>query len=237
MNPILYLQLCIDQEDIFMKSILFVFTFLTVVLQFTATAQAAGIPVSITKFSDKTGPSNCRYNWDWWSSHLGDGFSDMLANELAKSDKIELYERETINEIYYDEHQLVNSQKDHSLKIGKFKKAKFTFVGTITEFEYCSSSKGGEVNVGAVARLFGAPVPDVNIGLNGAKAHLAMTLRIIDTTTGRVVKSIRSEADVSDSKFDLGTKYGDFSSQENSPMGQAAQKAIEKAAIEALKVI
>lgn len=215
---------------------LFLFTAFFAVLN-SGKAYGDTIPVSVTKFTNKAGASNCRYNWIWWESNLGDGFSDMLANELVKSGKIELYERETIRDIYDGEHQLVNAEDDGTLEKGKFKKAKYTFVGTVTEFEYCASRTGGSVNVGAIAGLFGVPGPDVSVGLKGAKAHLAMTLRIIETRTGRVIQSIRSEADISDQKFEFDSSYGDFSTQENSPMGRAAQLAIEKAAVEALALL
>lgn len=197
----------------------------------------AGIPISITKFTNKAGSSNCRYGWDWWERNLGSGFKEMLADELLKSDQIELFERETISEMYNSEHELVNSQEDTSIKRGKFKKAKYTFVGAVTEFEYCASEKKGSVNVGAIAGLFGVPAPDIDVGMKGASAKIAIDLRVIETETGRILKSVRAEGSVNDQKFALDTRFGDFSSQENSPMGQAAREAISKAAKQALTVI
>lgn len=218
-----------------MNSLLLV---LTSTLIFSASmAVAAPIGVSVTKFKDKTGASGCRYNWDWWSSYLGDGFQDMLITELNKSPKLEVLERETIRDIYDNEQNLVNSEKEDTLARGHFKKARYTFVGAVTEFEYCAQKKNTSVNIGAVAGLFGVTTPDVNVGFSGAKAKVTVDLRVIDTKTGRVVKSVQASELVEDSKFALDSEFGGHEQEQNSPADRAARLAIEKAAREILRSI
>lgn len=202
-----------------------------------STVASTAVPVSITKFTNQAGSSNCRLQWDWWERYLGNGLREMLAGELTKSGKVELYERETIGDIYEGEHNLVNSGEDKSLARGKFRKAKYTLVGAVTDFEYCAHSKGGSVNVGGIARMFGVPAPDLSIGGRGATATIEIRLRIIDTTTGRVVKTIQAEGSARDSSFQLDTDLGGYEEQSNSPMGKSAKEAIEKAAAEALRFL
>lgn len=204
---------------------------------FTAPTWAKVTPVSVTQFKDKTGSSSCRHNWIWWSAYLGDGFKDMLITELSKSDKLMVLERETIRDIYEDEHNLVNSENDGSLEKGQFKKARYTFVGAVTEFEYCAQKKKTSVNIGAVAGLFGVSTPDINVGFGGSKAKVTVDLRVVDTKTGRVVRSIKSTETVEDSKYELDTELGSHEQEKNSPADKAARLAIEKAANEALKVL
>jgi curli biogenesis system outer membrane secretion channel CsgG len=205
-----------------------------VCLLFAAQAQA-NTPVSITKFKSKVDSVSCNHHWDWWRDHLGDAFKEMLADELVKSGKVELYERETIKDIYSDEHELVNSDEDVSLKKGKFKKAKYTFVGAVTEYEFCADKKGGSVNVGGLASLFGTPVPDFEIGLAKATAKIAVDIRLIDTETGRVVKTAKGTGIREMNDFNVGTEVLDYSSASNTPMGEASREAIAQAAKELVR--
>jgi curli biogenesis system outer membrane secretion channel CsgG len=193
----------------------------------------APIPISISKFVDKSGSGGCRDQWDWWKDHLGSGFQEMLAAEITKFPRVALYEREAIKQIHEDEHNLVNSEEDQTLSKGKFKKAKYTLVGAVTEFEYCANTKGASINVGRVAGIFGVPAPDLEVGGKKVKAYLKIDLRVINTETGQVVKTITTDGKIEDTNYQLGSAYGDFSSQENSPMTKAAREAIAKAALEA----
>lgn len=205
------------------------FTILLSILLSSVLASAA-TPVSITKFTNKAPDHACRHDWFWWRDYLGSGFQEMLANELVSSGKVELLEREVIHDIYNDEHNLVNSEEDKSLKRGKFKKARFTIAGAVTEFEYCAERNATRVNVGAIASLLGATgVPSVGVGFGKATAKLAIDVRVIDTETGRVVKTIRAEGSAEDSRFALDTDYVDYASREKTPMGRAVRDAIRKA--------
>ena len=197
---------------------------------FSSVLASAATPVSITKFANKAPDTGCRHDWVWWHDYLGSGFQEMLANELVSSGKVELLEREVIQDIYDGEHNLVNSEEDTSLKRGKFKKARFTIAGAVTEFEYCADRSGARVNVGAIASLLGASgVPSVGVGFGKATAKLAIDVRIIDTETGRVIKTVRSEGSAEDSRFSLDTQYGDYATREKTPMGRAVRDAIQKA--------
>lgn len=197
----------------------------------------APIPISISKFMDKSGSGGCREQWDWWKDHLGSGFQEMLAAEMMKSPRVALYERETIKQIHEDEHNLVNSEEDQTLNKGKFKKAKYTLVGAVTEFEYCAQKRGASVNIGRVAGIFGVPAPDLEVGGKKIKAYLKIDLRVINTETGQILKTITTDGKIEDTNYRFESAYGDFSSQENSPMTKAAREAIAKAVLEAQSVI
>lgn len=195
------------------------------------------IPISISQFVDKSNGGKCRDHWDWWRDHLGSGFQEMLAAEMLKFPKIALFERETIQRIYQNEHELVNSDDDQVLKKGKFKKAKYTLVGAVTEFEYCAESKGASVNVGRVAGLFGVPAPDLEIGGKKVKAYLKIDLRVINTESGQIVRTITTHGRIEDANFQMESTFGAFSSQDNSPMAKAAREAMAKAALEVQSVL
>lgn len=196
------------------------------------------VPVSITRFANKVGNQSCRYQWDFWGDRLGTGFQEMLANELMATGKIELLERETINDIYAQEHDLVNSEEDPSLRKGKFKKAKYTFAGAVTEFEYCAEAKKTSVNVGALASLLGGGMSiPFEIGFGKATAKLAIDVRMIDVETGRVIKTVRAEGRAEDSHFDLEAGVVDFTKENTTPMGQAVRQAIQNASSQLISAL
>ncbi|MBC7420086.1 MAG: hypothetical protein H7328_05110 [Bdellovibrio sp.] len=221
------------------KNVLIVATTMLTLTLSPALSWSQKIPVSVTAFSDKSGASNCRFGWDnYWSRYIGNGFQEMLITELKKSDKLALFERENIKEIYSQEHELVNSENDVSIKKKAFKKAKYTFVGAVTEFEYCSSEEGGSVNVGSVARAFGfSEAPDFRVGRTGSKAKLTVDVRVIDVTTGEVIKTVTTSGEVIDSEFKVDANMLDYKNTKNSPMGKAAREAISKAAHELIAVV
>lgn len=201
-------------------------------------AYASGVPVSVLKFENKVGASSCNQDWYWWQDHLGTAFQDMLITELQKNSKFEVYERENINQMYANEHQLVNSQAEEKIETGKFKKAKYTFVGAVSGYEYCAQKTGGSVNVGMLASLVGfGGVPSVNIGLSKANAKVIIDLRVIDTRTGRIVKSIKAEGEASRKNFKVAAEIGDFGDAMETPVGEASRSAIEKATKEILAVL
>lgn len=202
----------------------------------------ASVPtVSVLKFVDKSSENNCRfekYDWYAWREYLGDGFKDILVNELSNSNHVEVLERETIGAIYGVEHELVNAEEDRTLKKKKFKKAKYSIVGSVTEYEYCARKQGGSVHVGGIVRALGLPSPgNLAVGFKGAKAKVGIVLRVVDNETGRILKSVFKTEEVEDSGFDINTDYGDYSDERTSPLNKAARRAIEVAAREVLKVM
>lgn len=203
-------------------------------LMFFAAAQTeASVPVSVTRFENKAGSPGCDKDWWWWRDHLGSAFQDMLITALQQSEAVEVLERETIKEIYEGEHGLVNSDEDVSLAKGKFRKARYTFVGAVSEYEYCASDMGGGVNIGALA---GWTLP-VEVKMNKSSAKVAVDIRMIDTVTGRIVKSVRAEGDAADGGLSVDLGVADFAAAKKTPVGQAARAAIEKATKQLLSAL
>lgn len=197
-----------------------------------ATADAA-TPVSVTRFENKAGTPGCDKDWWWWRDHLGSAFQEMLITTLSKSEAVEVLERETIKEIFEGEHELPNSENASPLERGQFRKARYTFVGSVSEYEYCASDMGGGVNIGALA---GWDLP-VAVKMNKASAKVAVDIRMIDTVTGRIVKSVRAEGDASDGALGLDLGVADFAAAKKTPVGHAARAAIEKAAKDLLAAL
>lgn len=213
-----------------MKKILILLTF----TQFIFGANSWGKTlISVTAFHNKSAPQSCNFQWSWWNDHLGDAFKDMLISEILPTNKFELLEREHIKDIYNEEHELVNSASDQTLLKGQFKKAKFTVIGTVTEYEYCAEENKNKINVGSVLQAaFGfipgaSVVPDIQLA--NAKAKIRIILRVVDTTTGRIIQSIKTEGLVERSRINIRSDFLEMEQAKQSPIGEAAQIAIHKA--------
>ncbi|MFI4973631.1 MAG: CsgG/HfaB family protein [Caulobacterales bacterium] len=72
------------------------------------------------------------------------------------------------------------------------------------------------------------------VGLSSARAYIAVTLRVFDTTTGQVVATSRGEGTASTRGFSVNYVLNNgqpinFGTQHETPLGQAAEEAIERA--------
>lgn len=206
------------------------------------TAANASVPVSVLSFKNKIGNITCQSDWEWWRDHLGSAFKDMLLTELGKNDNISLLERENIEAINDRELNLVNSEKSaHKIEKGHFTKAKYTIVGAVSSYEYCADKRKINVGVSQVASFIGlnglagevANTVD-DVGISNAHAKVVIDVRVIETQTGRIIKTVKAEGDAKRSNFKVRGTLGGYSDAMETPVGEAARNAIEKAATEIL---
>lgn len=188
--------------------------------------------VSVMSFKNKVGSMSCNQDWYWWRDNLGQAFKEMLTTELTKNSKIEIYEREHINDIYEQEVNLINSENTEAIEKGNFKKAKYTFVGAVSSYEYCAEKNKGGVALGTLAALAGYASPAANflpeLSFSKATAKVVIDLRLIETRTGRILKSVRSEGVATRTNFKAQSEIGSIDSAQETPVGEAARNAIEK---------
>ncbi|MGE3975702.1 MAG: CsgG/HfaB family protein [Bdellovibrionales bacterium] len=220
-----------------MKRVIFlILMVLPILLNFKSKAYGKQIPISVTEFTDKTGdPGRCNYGWLYWQNRMGSAFQEMLITELVKDRRLMVLERGTINKIYEGEHNLVNSKNDtKTLKRESFKKAKYTIVGSTSEFEFCAEKDDTGVDVGVAADLIGIPNPfgSVKVKSGGAKAKAVIDLRVINVETGEVIASVTKEGNSENKNFSLDSNIFDKKSENSQPIAQAAREAIRKAADE-----
>jgi hypothetical protein len=162
--------------------------------------------------------------------------ADQLITVLSETGKYDVMEREHLRKMYDQEHELINADKETELTKNKFKTAQYSIAGAVTAFEYCEKGGGGGLNVG---KLVG--IGSMRVGGKYAQAKVVMDLRVINTTTGQVMKSVRAEGDVSRAKLGVDgfVKGVDFDSEgfSSTPLGEATREALEDAVIKLAKVI
>lgn len=130
----------------------------------------------------------------WWSGNwdIGKGIADMIVDELVNDGSYRMIERKRLEAILGEQDFSNSDRADPSAaSVAKLKKVlgvKYLVVGSITKFGTENSKKG--VGGGGFGRL-GAAVGSV--GMSKGKATVAITARILDTTTAEIMVSKKGE--------------------------------------------
>jgi curli biogenesis system outer membrane secretion channel CsgG len=144
----------------------------------------------------------------WWSGtqDIGEGISDMIVDELVNDGSFRVIERKRLDAILAEQNFSNSERADPSAKtiaqIGKALGVKYLVVGSVTKFgtEQSSRSFGG----GGYGSAFGIG----QVGTAKGKANVAITARIIDTSTGEIMASAKGDGTSKRSGFLLGGAGG-----------------------------
>ena len=140
----------------------------------------------------------------WWSGNqdIGKGICDMLVDELVNDGSFRMIERKRLDAILAEQNFSNSDRADPDqgklVKIGKALGARFIMVGSVTKFGL--ESKEARIGGGVFGSRFGVG----DVGRTKGKANVAITARIIDTTTGEIMVSAKGEGTSSRSGLLLG---------------------------------
>jgi curli biogenesis system outer membrane secretion channel CsgG len=168
-------------------------------------------------FVDKYG------SWD----EIGGGLAAMLVTELDRSGHFNVVDRADVDAVLreqqYSESGLTATR---TVRAGKLLGAQFLVRGSVTEFDDAESGGGFSIG-GAFGGVLGSISPQSRSG------HVAIDVRVIDTTTGQVVHSYRAESRIEESAIagSIGTKNLSLGADhfDRTPLGKAARAAIAEA--------
>ena len=174
------------------------------------------------------------------SGEIGSGLREMLITALINSNRYSVLERQALNAVMQEQELSASGAAQQGAggpQRGRIKTADLIVTAAVTEFEPQASGGsagiggGGGVGSGILGGLLGA-------ALN--KAHMALDIRIIDTSTSEVLASTRVQGQANDvaggfmvgfmGNWGLG---GGLSAYANTPM----EKAIRICIIEAVRYI
>ena len=120
---------------------------------------------------------------------VGKGISDLLVQQLVTDGKYSMIERNAIEKIL-NEQNFANSDRvdpTTAAKIGKVLGVDAVIMGSITQFGRDDQNKTyGGAAVGGVTRKFGIG----GLQKREAKAVVAITARMVDTTTGEILAAV-----------------------------------------------
>lgn len=168
-------------------------------LRLTYTLLALSIFVSIQLSAQTTRPTIAVLNFEfgsiqqWWSGNqdIGTGISDMLVDELVNDGSFRVIERKRLDAIMAEQDLAQSERADPSAKtlvqIGKLLGARYVVTGSVTKFGTENSNKS--FSGGGWGSKYGVG----SVGTAKGKANVAITTRIIDTTTGEIMASARGE--------------------------------------------
>ncbi len=174
------------------------------------------------------------------NGEIGTGLREMLVTALVNSSRFRVMERQVLNAVM-QEQQLAASgaaaADQGGAQRGQIKTADIIVTAAITEFE--PQASGGAGGLGGGGTIGGSLIGAV-LGGSLKKAHMALDLRIIDTSTSEVLAATRVQGQATDiagglfagvlGSIPLGIGLGGYA---NTPM----EKAIRVCIIEAVKYI
>lgn len=171
---------------------------------------------------------------------IGSGLREMLVTALVSSNRFSVLERQALSAVMQEQELSASgaaAQGSGGAQRGKIKTADLIITAAVTEFEPQASGGraglggGGGVGSGVLGGLLGG-------ALN--KAHMALDIRVVDTSTSEVLAATRVQGQASDIAGGImGGFFGSFglvgglSAYANTPM----EKAIRICIIEAVRYI
>jgi curli biogenesis system outer membrane secretion channel CsgG len=126
-------------------------------------------------------------HYHWWGDYdIGKGMADQVVDELVNDGSYRVIERKKLDTILAEQDFAQSDRADPSAskvsKLGKVLGVRYVIAGSITKFGGEEKNYGGGGLVGG--KLGG-------LGLKKAKTEVALTARMIDTTTGEIVASAK----------------------------------------------
>jgi len=175
--------------------------------------------IGVKEFSNEAG-----WKGEW---ELGQNLSAMLESSLYDTGRFVLVEREKLRDVIAEQDLAASGRTAGAKKVaqtGMIRPAKYLASGAITEVD--SAQSGGD---GAVR------IKGFKVGLKKKQAQVTIIAKLIDTTTGEIVNKKRIVGKPSGTALDVGYSGSDFGVDlggfKKTPLGQAAQDAITRAAL------
>jgi curli biogenesis system outer membrane secretion channel CsgG len=177
------------------------------------------IRIAVTAFENKV-------KTPWWGASwkIGDGLAEMLTTELSKTGQFIVVERQALGDIV-KEQELGQSgliRGETAARTGQVLGAQIVVRGAVTEFEEQASGGGAGIRFGG----FGAEGKVQN-------AHVALDIRLIDTSTGQVIASHNAAKSAPSAGGGIGANIGNVTFGGDAffqtPLGQATRAAMQDA--------
>jgi curli biogenesis system outer membrane secretion channel CsgG len=159
---------------------------------------------------------------NWWGQYdIGKGMADQVVDALVNDGTYRVIERKKLDAVLAEQDFSASDRADPSAaklsKMGKVLGIRYIISGSITKFATEQKNMGGSIK-------------GIGLGLGKAKTEVALTARMIDTTTGEILISAKgygmSKKGGGFSFSKGGTSAGMGSSEfHDSALGEAQEKA------------
>jgi curli biogenesis system outer membrane secretion channel CsgG len=128
----------------------------------------------------------------WWTGNndLGKQVADMLVDALVNDGTFRVIERKRLEAVLNEQNFAHSERADPSARlvagIGRAFGVQYLIVGSVTRF-------GLEQRTTSIGASLGIKLPVGTLGRNEGKGTVAITARIIDTSTGEILASAKGE--------------------------------------------
>jgi curli biogenesis system outer membrane secretion channel CsgG len=152
-----------------------------------ASAQAKPKRMTVAVMDFDYGTVCSGYSSCWWGQYdIGKGMADQVVDELVNDGSFRVIERKKLDTVLAEQDFAQSDRADPSAaklsKLGKVLGVRFIIAGSITKFGGEEKSYGGG---GLIKGKLGG------LGLKKAKTEVGLTARMIDTTTGEIMMSVK----------------------------------------------
>ena len=186
--------------------------------------------VVVDKFESNAQFDAAYGNWD-----VGGGLAAMLATALQQSGSFVVLERASMGRVIFEQELKSNNvaNPETGPKLGQVAAAQFVVVGAVTEFGV--QDKGGSFSIGLGGAVKGNPLSSL-FGTKHQEGAVAIDMRVIDTSTTQVVQTVTVKEPISQTSVNASLDYKQLNMGgdqfNNTPLGEAARHAIDKAVAE-----
>ncbi|MFC1658676.1 CsgG/HfaB family protein [Candidatus Omnitrophota bacterium] len=170
---------------------------------------------------------------------IGSGLREMLVTALINSSRFSVVERQVLSAVMQEQELAVSgaAEQGSGAQRGQIKTADIIITAAVTEFE--PEASGGKAGIGGGGGI-GSGILGGMLGGSMNKAHMALDIRIIDTSTSEVLAATRVQGEATDIAGGVGLGFlgswalgGGLSGYANTPM----EKAIRTCIVEAVNYI
>lgn len=161
---------------------------------------------------------------DWWgpSWDVGSGLADILTTVMLDRNRYRLLERSLMDKVIAEQDLGAAGRLDPTTaaKIGKIIGADYLIMGKVTDFSWDKKTSGIIIPIGGLG----------GIGGSKTKAHVAIDLRIVDSTTAEILGSYAGKGEESRSDLIIAhEKIGGLLINSSDFLGTILGKATNKA--------
>lgn len=178
--------------------------------------------IAVNKFTNKAAEGG---------SQIGTGMGDMMTTALVNSNRYIVLDRQNHGAVMAEQDLGASGRVryDTAAPIGRMEGAELLVTGAVTAFEPEASGVGGGIGTQIGGNALGL------IGLGGKNAYIAIDVKVVDTTTGRILAAATVEGKASSygggvgalfTGVPLGVGLGGY---KNTPMEKAIRVCIDKA--------
>jgi curli biogenesis system outer membrane secretion channel CsgG len=172
------------------------------------------------------------------SGEIGSGLREMLVTALINSNRFRVVERQVLDHIMQEQELAASgAAQPGGAQRGQIKTADIIITAAVTEFEPQASGGAGGIGGGGGV---GSGVLGALLGASLNKAHMALDIRVIDTSTSEVLAATRVQGQASDVAGGMVAGFfggwalgGGLTMYANTPM----EKAIRICIIEAIRYV